>query len=238
MTPDKVNIAINGKKVRARKGDTVLEAARDAGIDIPTLCYHEALLPTGSCRLCVVEIGKSPKPFASCVTPVSNGMEVTTDSPRLKEYRRMAIQNLLSERTHICSVCVANGSCELQKLADELGVDHVVFEREWPRMKVDSTHSFLVIDRNRCVLCTRCIRVCDEIEGVHTLDLMERGKESQVIIDLNLEWKDSTSCTSCRKCAKVCPVGAIYVEGEALSFTKDDQVARFIMERREAAREE
>lgn len=215
----------------------ILDAARENGIRIPTLCSLEGLTPYGGCRVCLVQIGKSPKPFPSCVTPVGNGMEVITDSPKLREYRKMAVQILLSERTHICSVCVANGSCELQKLADELGVDHVVFEREWPRLEVDSTHPFLVIDRNRCVLCTRCIRVCDEIEGVHTLDLMERGKNSQVIIDLNLEWKDSTSCTSCRKCAKVCPVGAIYVEGEALSLTKDDQIALFIRERREAAHE-
>jgi bidirectional [NiFe] hydrogenase diaphorase subunit len=232
-----VKLKIDGKEIEAEEGVMILEAARQNGIRIPTLCYMEGLTSYGGCRLCLVEIGKSPKPFASCVTPVGNGMEIITDSPKLKEYRRMAVQFLLSERTHICSVCVANGSCELQKLANELGVDHVAFEREWPRLKVDSKHPFLVIDRNRCVLCTRCIRVCDEIEGVHTLDLMRRGKESQVIIDLNQEWNESTSCTSCRKCAKVCPVGAIYVEGEPLSFTKDDQIAQFIMERREAARE-
>lgn len=232
-----VKLKIDGKDIEAEEGTMILEAARQNGIRIPTLCYLEGLTSYGGCRLCMVEIGKSPKPFASCVTPVSNGMEIVTDTPGLKEYRRMAVQNLLSERVHICSVCVANGSCELQQLAEELGVDHVIFEREWPRLRVDSTHQFLVIDRNRCVLCTRCIRVCDEIEGVHTLDLMQRGKESQVIIDLNQEWSDSSSCTSCRKCAKVCPVGAIYVEGEPLSLTKDDQIAQFIMERREAARE-
>jgi bidirectional [NiFe] hydrogenase diaphorase subunit len=233
-----VKLKIDGKDVEVEEGTMILEAARQNGIRIPTLCYLEGLTAYGGCRMCMVTIGKSPKPFASCVTPVSEGMEVITDSPGLREYRRMAIQFLLSERTHICSVCVANGSCELQELANELGVDHVAFEREWPRLEVDSTHSFLVMDRNRCILCTRCIRVCDEIEGVHTLDLMHRGKESQVIIDLNQEWKESSSCTSCRKCAKVCPVGAIYVEGETLSITKDDQIARFIMERREAAHEE
>ena len=232
-----VSLRIDGIDIEVQEGTMILEAARQNGIEIPTLCFLEGLTNYGGCRLCMVEIAGSQKVFASCVTPVGNGMEVITDSPRLKDYRRMAVQNLLSERVHICSVCVANGSCELQQLADELGVDHVIFEREWPRLKVDSTHPFLVIDRNRCVLCTRCIRVCDEIEGVHTLDLMQRGKGSQVIIDLNQEWRDSSSCTSCRKCAKVCPVGAIYVEGEPLSITKDDQIARFINERREAAGE-
>jgi bidirectional [NiFe] hydrogenase diaphorase subunit len=149
----------------------------------------------------------------------------------------MALQLLLSERTHICSVCVANNSCELQSLANEFGVDHVRFEREWPSLKIDSTHSFLVIDRNRCILCTRCIRVCDEIEGVHTLDLMLRGNNSQVIIDLNDDWGRSSTCTSCRKCAKVCPVGAIYVEGEALSITKNRVIADFILERRRGKNE-
>ena len=142
------------------------------------------------------------------------------------------LQMILAERTHVCSVCVANNACELQKLANELGVDHVMFEREWTREPLDSTHDFLVLDRNRCILCTRCIRVCDEIEGVHTLDLMHRGKDSQVIVDLDQPWGESVSCTSCRKCAKVCPVGAIYVESEPLSDTKDKNIAKFVLARR------
>ena len=99
----------------------------------------------------------------------------------------MAVQLLLAERTHICSVCVADDHCELQAMANQLGVDHVMFERNWSHDEIDSTHDFLVIDRNRCILCTRCIRVCDQIEGVHTLDLKLRGKDSQVIMDLRRE---------------------------------------------------
>jgi len=232
-----VRLRIDGKEVEAQEGTTVLKAAQDNGIRIPTLCYLEGLTSYGGCRLCLVEIKGSPKLFASCSTPVGNGMDVITDSSRLKEYRKMALQLLLSERTHICSVCIANGSCELQNLANEMGVDHVIFGREWLNLRVDSTHSFLVIDRNRCILCTRCIRVCDEIEGVHTLDLMLRGISSQVIVDLDDEWGQSSSCTSCRKCAKVCPVGAIYIEGEQLSATKDKDVAGFILERRQSKHE-
>ena len=144
----------------------------------------------------------------------------------------MAVQLLLSERTHICSVCVANDHCELQSLANQLGVDHVMLERNWTCEEIDSTHDFLVIDRNRCILCTRCIRVCDEIEGVHTLDLKRRGKDTQVIMDLDNLWLNSCSCTSCRKCAKVCPVGAIYIEGEPVSHTKNKDIAEFIKTRR------
>jgi bidirectional [NiFe] hydrogenase diaphorase subunit len=232
MSTGTVKLKIDNVEVTVPEGTMILNAARANGVIIPTLCDLEGLTGYGGCRLCMVEIHGSPKLFAACVTPVSMGMEVVTQSDKLKEYRKMAVQFILAERTHICSVCVANNACELQKLANELGVDHVMFEREWTSNPVDSTHDFLVIDRNRCILCTRCIRVCDEIEGVHTLDLKMRGKDEQVIIDLDDFWGESASCTSCRKCAKVCPVGAIYVEGEALSETKDKNIAEFVLSRR------
>jgi bidirectional [NiFe] hydrogenase diaphorase subunit len=228
-----VKLKIDGVEVTVPEGATILKAAKDNGIVIPTLCNLEGLTGYGGCRMCLVEIIGSPKLFAACVTPVSSGMDVITKSDKLKEYRKMAVQLLLSERTHICSVCVANDNCELQSLANELGVDHVMFERAWTSHEVDSTHDFLVIDRNRCILCTRCIRVCDEIEGAHTLDLKLRGKDAQVIMDLDNHWADSCSCTSCRKCAKVCPVGAIYIEGEPISRTKHKEIAEFLISRRQ-----
>ena len=232
MSVGTVNLKINGVEIAVPEGTTILKAARDNGISIPTLCELEGLTPYGGCRVCIVEIIGSPKIFVSCATPVSDGMEVITESEKIKEYRKMAVQNILAERTHICSVCVANNSCELQKLANEMGIDHVEFEREWTSNMVDSTHNFLVIDRNRCILCTRCVRVCDQIEGVHTLDQKLRSKDTQIIMDMDSLWGESTSCTSCRKCAKVCPVGSIYVEGEPLSFTKDRTIAKFVLSRR------
>ncbi len=232
MSVSTIKLKIDNIEVAVPEGTTILNAARANGIVIPTLCDLEGITGYGGCRLCMVEIHGSPKLFAACVTPVSMGMEVVTQSDKLRDYRKLAVQFILAERTHICSVCVANNACELQKLANELGVDHVMFEREWTSHKVDSSHDFLVIDRNRCILCTRCVRVCDEIEGVHTLDLKMRGKDEQVIVDLDDNWGDSISCTSCRKCAKVCPVGAIYVEGEALSETKDKNIAKFVLSRR------
>jgi bidirectional [NiFe] hydrogenase diaphorase subunit len=228
-----LKLKIDGVEVSVPEGTTILHAAKDNGIVIPTLCSLEGLTPYGGCRLCLVEISGSPKLFPACTTPVGPNMEITTNSDRLKEYRKMAVQMLLSERTHICSSCVANDHCELQALAKDFGVDHVIFERNWTRDPVDSTHDFLVIDRNRCILCTRCIRVCDQIEGVHTLDLKLRGKDTQVIIDLDEDWVNSCSCTSCRKCAKVCPVGAIYVEGEPIDYTKNKDIAEFILARRQ-----
>lgn len=232
MTTKSFTLKIDGHDITAQEGKNILETATDNGIEIPHLCFLEGLTKTGACRLCLVELKGQAKLFASCSTPISDGMEVVTNSEKLKEYRKSTLQLLLSERTHICSVCVANKNCELQSLADKLGVDHVAFEREWTHEIVDSTHPFLVIDRNRCILCTRCVRVCNEIEGVHTLDLKLRGKDSQVIVDLDDAWGDSSSCTSCRKCAKVCPVGAIYVEGEPLSETKDKNIAKFVLSRR------
>jgi bidirectional [NiFe] hydrogenase diaphorase subunit len=236
MSEAAVTLKIDGVEVTVPEGTTILKAANDIGILIPTLCNLEGLTSYGGCRLCLVEIMGSPKLFPACATPVSTGMEVITQSNKLREYRKMAVQMLLSERTHICSVCVANDHCELQSLANQLGVDHVMFERNWTSEEIDSTHDFLVIDRNRCILCTRCLRVCDEIEGVHTLDLKLRGKDAQVIMDLDNKWGGSCSCTSCRKCAKVCPVGAIYIEGEPVSHTKNKDIAEFIIQRRQRKR--
>jgi bidirectional [NiFe] hydrogenase diaphorase subunit len=232
MSVSTINLKINGQDVISKDGDTILKAAKEHGIDIPTLCEFDGLTSLGGCRLCLVEVKGSPKLFPSCTTPVSNGMEVTTESDRLKAYRKIALELILSERIHICSVCVANGNCELQDLANKMGVDRVRFEHSWKSRKVDSTHEFLVIDRNRCILCSRCIGVCNQIEGVHVLDLKLRGKDSEVIVDLDDEWGSSKTCTSCRKCAKVCPVGAIYIEGQPVVQTRDKNIAEFVLERR------
>jgi bidirectional [NiFe] hydrogenase diaphorase subunit len=232
MSVRTINLKINGQDVTSINGDTILKVAKEHGIYIPTLCEFDGLTSLGGCRLCLVEVKGSPKLFPACTTPVSYGMEVTTDSDRLKLYRKMALELILSERIHVCSVCVANNNCELQDLANKLGVDHVRFERNWKSRNVDSTHEFLVLDRNRCILCSRCVKVCDQIEGVHVLDLKMRGKDSEIIIDLDDMWGDSKSCTSCRKCAKVCPVGSIYVEGQPIILTRDKKIAEFVLERR------
>ncbi len=232
MSAGTVKLKINGADIECKEGATILEAAKASGVEIPTLCNLEGLTPYGGCRLCLVEISGTTKLFPACITPAASGMNVTTNSPKLYEYRKMAIQTLLAERTHICSVCVADNHCELQALANQHGVDHVLYERNWSCNGIDSTHDFLVIDRNRCILCTRCVRVCDQIEGAHTLDLKLRGKNTEVIMDLDENWGNASSCTSCRKCAKVCPVGAIYIEGENIEHTKDPDVAEFLSNRR------
>lgn len=210
-------LKINGQDVGARADETILQAARDNGIQIPTLCHMEGLGDVGACRLCLVEIKGSNKLAASCVTKVQEGMEVVTDSERLQKYRRMILEMLFAERNHVCSVCVSNGHCELQAAAQKQGMDHVRLEYLTPKLKVDATHPLFVMDQNRCVLCTRCVRVCDEVEGAHTWDVMGRGTQARVITDLAQPWGTSESCTSCGKCVHVCPTGALFEKGRSVS---------------------
>jgi bidirectional [NiFe] hydrogenase diaphorase subunit len=130
---------------------------------------------------------------------------------------------LFAEGNHICSVCVANGNCELQDLAIEMGVDHIRLDYQYPDHQVDLSHPRFGIDHNRCVLCTRCIRVCDEIEGAHTWDMAGRGYNSHVITDLNQPWGTSPSCTSCGKCLMACPTGAIFTQGSSVGEMQRDR---------------
>ena len=148
-------LTIDDKLVSAREDETVLEAARDAGIRIPTLCHLDGISEVGACRLCLVEINHSPKLQPACVTKVAEGMHVRTDSERLRAYRRMIVELLFAERNHVCAVCVANGHCELQNLAIEVGMDYVRYDYIFPACEVDITHPRFGLDQNRCVMCTR-----------------------------------------------------------------------------------
>jgi bidirectional [NiFe] hydrogenase diaphorase subunit len=145
-------------------------------------------------------------------------MEVRTSSPRLLDYRRTTIELLFAERNHVCAVCVANGNCELQDLAARLGVDHVPFDYLHPgNLSVDASHQRFVLDHNRCILCTRCVRVCAEIEGAHTWDVAGRGAAARVITDLAMPWGESVTCTSCGKCVQACPTGALFTKGDVVA---------------------
>lgn len=212
-----VTLRINEQAVSARETETVLQVARDAGIFIPTLCYLEGLSSWGACRLCLVELKGSNRLFAACTTRVSQDMEVYTDTERLRAHRRIILELLLSERNHVCSVCVANGRCELQQLAQRCGVDHVRVPYRYPNLPLDLSNDLFRLDPNRCVLCTRCVRVCGEIEGAHTWDAMGRGIDCQIITDLKTPWGESESCTECGKCVHVCPTGALSQRGTAIA---------------------
>ncbi len=215
-TEQVTTLKIDDREVGAHANQTVLEVARENGIEIPTLCFLEGLSEVGACRLCLVEIKGTSKLQPACVTRVREGMEVTTHSPRLADYRRQILELLFTERNHICSVCVANGNCELQAMATTLGMDHVHYPYLNPKVPVDLSHELFGMDQNRCILCTRCVRVCAEIEGAHTWDIRSGGVNSRVFTDFNEPWGESETCTSCGKCVNVCPTGALFRKGKAV----------------------
>ena len=210
-------LRIDGRDCSARPEETILDVARESNIFIPRLCELEGLSNVGACRLCLVEVKGINKLLPACVTTVEEGMEVTTNSERLQGYRKMIVELLFTEGNHICSVCVSNGHCELQTMAQTLGVTHMHLPYRNPKKQVDASHNRFVLDHNRCILCTRCVRVCDEIEGAHTWDVMGRGIESKVITDLNQPWGSSESCTGCGKCVQICPTGALSEKGRSVA---------------------
>ncbi len=209
-------LKIDGIDIGAREDETILQVARENGIEIPTLCHLEGLHPVGACRLCLVEVKGNRRLLPACVTQVEEGMEVTTHSERLDKHRRMILELLFAEGNHICAVCVSNGHCELQTAAQKLGMDHVRVPYLYSKHPVDATHDRFVADHNRCIMCTRCVRVCDEIEGAHVWDVMARGINSRVVTDLNQNWGKSETCTSCGKCVHVCPTGALSEKGKSV----------------------
>ena len=227
-------LEIDGKMVTGLAGSTIFSVAWDNGIHIPRLCHVGGLSDVGACRLCLVEVEGQKKLQAACLTSVEEGMVVRTSTERLQAHRKLIVELLFAERNHICSVCVMNGGCELQDLATDLGIDHVRLRYQFPTLSVDTSHERFGVDHNRCVLCTRCVRICDEVEGAHTWDLSGRGAKSQVITDLGQPWGASDSCTNCGKCVQVCPTGALFEKGKSVSeMRKSRGFLKYIVTARE-----
>jgi formate dehydrogenase major subunit len=221
-----ITLTINGTKVKGKEGDTVLEVCRANNIYVPTLCFLEGLSTIGACRLCVVEIEGERRINPSCTYPARDGLVVKTHTPNLEKYRRLILELIFTERNHYCFFCAASGDCELQAQAYRYQMDHARYPYTFPALPTDTLNDFLVIDHNRCILCGRCVRVCAEVVGDHTLDFSRRGWRTLVVADLNQSLGQS-SCISCGACQQACPTGAIFSKVSAYrGRTSEGKVTR------------
>ena len=205
---DMVSLTIDGRKAIVPAGSTIIEAAAAVGVKIPALCYHPELKPEGACRVCVVEIKGGRGPVASCVFPVSEGMEVYTNTASIRNARKTVVELLLANHPQDCLTCQRNTNCELQAIAADLGVREIPFEGEKKHCAIDDNNPSLVRDQNKCILCGRCIRACNERQEMHVYSFINRGFNTMVspAFDLGI---DKVACTYCGQCASVCPTAAI-----------------------------
>ena len=206
-----INVKINGVNYAVAKGSTVLEAARAAKIDIPTLCYLKDINEIGACRLCLVEVSEGGKPFrmvTACVYPVTEGMEILTNTPKINQSRKTNLELLLSNHDRKCLSCVRSTTCELQKLCNEYGVDETRFSGAKTEYKIDDATP-IIRDNNKCILCRRCVAACKVVQGIGVIGANDRGFDTHIASAFEMPLSE-TSCVNCGQCIVACPVGALY----------------------------
>ncbi len=203
-----ITIYLDGRETQVPEGATILEACNIEGIKIPTLCHLEGLSSWGGCRICVVEVERQPNLVASCITTVQEGMKIRTSSKKVREARKTNLELLLSNHPLDCQLCDRNGSCELQDLSYQLGVREIRFPGEKNTYEVDRSSPSVKRDPNRCILCGRCIRTCQEIQTVFAIDFANRGFDTLVSPSLGLPLGESV-CVNCGQCILACPTGAL-----------------------------
>jgi len=206
---DKINLKINDQNVEVNKGQSILDAARKLGVDIPTFCYDERLKGDGACRMCVVEVKGTSKLSASCAVPAENNMEVLTHSKKVIEARKEVLELTWASHPNECVVCDVNGDCKLQDYMYEYDIDaEPVYDGHKREFPIDYSNKFFYIDPEKCILCGKCVRVCDELQGYEALGLNKRGFKSFIsfAFDKGMEY---SNCVSCGNCVSVCPTGAL-----------------------------
>ncbi|MBN2802880.1 MAG: iron hydrogenase small subunit [Deltaproteobacteria bacterium] len=203
-----INVNINGKAYQFGENLTILQACQQVGIKIPTLCYLKDLAPSGSCRMCVVELEGAKTLVTSCAYPLNDGMVIKTNTARIREARKMIVELLIANHPNDCLHCNKSMTCELQKLAEELGAETKPHYTKKRKYKIDTSSPSIIRDPNKCIICGRCVRVCEEIQSVGCIDFTKRGFESIVLPAFN-DNIASTTCVNCGQCIKVCPTGAL-----------------------------
>ena len=205
---NKILLTIDGREFEATSGQTILEVARGNGIHIPTLCYYEGTTNVGACRVCVVEVENARSLVASCCMPISPGMVVKTNTERVLNARKMIVELLWASGDHNCLTCEKNGNCELQDLVYSMKIEAPRFRIDPPGHEIEDTNSMIRRDLNKCILCGRCVRACNEIQVNEILDFSNRGSRAKVGPAFDADYI-SSECVFCGQCVDVCPVGAL-----------------------------
>jgi predicted molibdopterin-dependent oxidoreductase YjgC len=220
VVPEKVCFTLDGRQIETTAGRTILQAALDAGVYIPHLCYSPILEAYGGCRLCLVEIEGVRDPTTSCATPVRDGMVVRSETDRINALRRMTASLLISEHCGDCLTCRANQRCELQTVASHVGIAQTSVKRTEKESLLDTSSPFFVRDLGKCVLCGMCVRVCHEVRGVGAIEILNRGFDS-IVAPFEGEAIAESTCESCGACVDICPVGALWARNETVPPTEE-----------------